>query len=295
MVDRPEKIGVLTKIVAILDEMAKVEGNISFSELSQRLNIPRPTLHRLVAALREEGLVDLQSGRFVLGLRLIEWSTLAAQRSDLRALARPWLERLMGETGETASLYVRVADQRICLDRVEGPSLLRPAIRIGESLPLHVGSAGRVILAWSDPLEWESLWKISELNFPKEEPVDPPDWWALRQQGWVVSMRERDDALSSVSVPVLGPSGQLLAAISISGPLSRLPRERLRSFVPKLQEAAAGMRADIEASGLDTLQRPRAAQVPDGANPSSETGARQQRKPWGQAGPPAPAWHGPRD
>lgn len=290
--DRSSRIGVLTKIVAVLDEMAKVEGAIGFSDLASRLGIPRPTLHRLVGAMRAEGLVDVQGGRFVLGPRLVAWSSLAAQRSDLRALARPWLERLTSETGETAAVYVRVADQRICLDRVEGKGMLRPAIRIGESMPLHVGAAGHVILAWSDPLEWDALWQSSERNFPAEGPVDPPDWWALRGQGWVLSMRDRDDALSSVSVPVLDAQGRLVAAIDVSGPLSRLTREQLKKFVPRLQEAATALRQAIEASEPQPARGTRGAESPAGRDAALPEDA-PQRRPWGQVGPPAPAWHRP--
>jgi DNA-binding IclR family transcriptional regulator len=237
-VDRVGKIGVLSKIVAILDALAVADGRVSLSELSTRLGIPRPTLHRLINALREESLIDVQGGRFVAGLKLLEWSSIAMRSSDLRQVARPWLERLTAETGETSAIYVRVGHQCICLDHAQGPGLLRPVIRIGEPQPLHTGSAGRVIIAWSDPLEWETLWTLSEREFPTPVPVNPPDWWAIRRQGWVITTRERDDALASVSVPVLGAKGELVAAVSISGPLSRLPRERLKTFIPTLKNAA---------------------------------------------------------
>lgn len=236
--DRVGKIGVLSKIVAILDALAVADGRVNLSELSRQLGIPRPTLHRLINALREESIIDIQEGRFVAGLKLIEWASIAMRSSNLRQVARPWLEGLTAETGETSSIYVRVGHQCICLDHVEGPGLLRPVIRIGEPQPLHTSSAGRVIIAWSDPLEWEMLWTLSEREFPTPAPVNPPDWWAIRRQGWVITTRERDDALASVSVPVLGANGELVAAIAVSGPLSRLPRERLKAFIPTLKTAA---------------------------------------------------------
>ena len=282
--DSGSKIGVLTKIVAIMDTLARSDGTITFSELSRQLEIPRPTLHRLIAAMRAESLIDMQGGRFVLGPRLVEWSTLAVHTSDLRQAALASLERLVHLTGETASLYVRVGHQRICLDRMDGPGLLRPAIRIGEALPLHVGSAGRVILAWSDPLEWDELWDMSEKEFPTEEPVNPPDWWAIRRQGWVISVRERDDALSSVSVPVLGARGELIAALSVSGPLSRLPRDRLREFVPWLLDAAATVRDTFESAAEAGPLRP-ARQPAPAADPSEAAGAWHRRKRWRPAHP----------
>jgi len=272
-VDSTGKIGVLTKIVGIMDALARADGVVTFSELSRQLDIPRPTLHRLIAALREESLIDVQGGRFVLGPRLVEWSTLAIHTSDLRQAALAPLGRLVQQTGETASLYVRVGHQRICLERVDGPGLLRPDIRIGEALPLHVGSAGRVILAWSDPLEWDELWSLSEREFPGEQPVNPPDWWAIRRQGWVISIRERDDALSSVSVPVLGHRGELLAALSVSGPLSRLPKDRLKEFVPLLLATAADVRSGFASSGPTPSASP--AKVP-----FESTGARERRRRW---------------
>ncbi len=282
--DSSAKIGVLTKIVAIMDTLARTEGSISFSELSRQLEIPRPTLHRLIAAMREESLIDVQGGRFVLGPRLVEWSTLAIQTSDLRQAAAASLARLVQQTGETASLYVRVGHQRICLDRVDGPGLLRPAIRIGEALPLHVGSAGRVILAWSDPLEWDELWTLSERDFPTVEPVNPPDWWAIRHQGWVISERERDDALSSVSVPVLGIRGELIAALSVSGPLSRLTRERLREFLPWLRAAAEAVRDGFESGGAASRRQPSPA-----TDPSEAAGVWHKRRYWRVVHPRSPS------
>ena len=112
--------------------------------------LARPTAHRLIQGLEDHGFLASVGGfGYALGPRLLALAASAMRDLPLRELARPALERLARSTGESAQLYVRDGDRRICIDAAESRSELRTIVEIGASLPLTKGSAGKIFLAWS--------------------------------------------------------------------------------------------------------------------------------------------------
>ena len=149
----------------------------SLAELMLVTGLPRATTYRLATALEAHGLVrrDLD-GRFALGLGLVALGRAAAHGLGLPEVARPALEALRDATGESAQLYVRDGDRRVCVEALESPHGLRTIVPLGAALPLDVGSAGRILRG--DP---ESL-----------------------KRGWAESVAEREAGVASVSAPVRG-------------------------------------------------------------------------------------------
>jgi DNA-binding IclR family transcriptional regulator len=137
---------------------------------------------------------------------------------DLVEAARPVLAALADETGESAQLYVREGDRRVCVVSVERAGRgLRDTVPVGAVLPLERGSGGKVLLAWAEDGRRLLRMKVAELG-------------EIRHQGWAESVAEREAGVASVSAPVFGPGGGLRAAVCASGPISRLgerPGERL--------------------------------------------------------------------
>src|SRR5918992_205263 len=135
-------VGVLDKAVGVLSALEA--GPRSLPELVAATGLARPTAHRLAVALEAHGLVRRDdAGRFALGLRLATLGRAAAEGVPLTAAARPALEGLRDETGESAQLYVRAGDRRVCVASLESPHGLRTTVPLGASLPLDRGSAGR--------------------------------------------------------------------------------------------------------------------------------------------------------
>ncbi|CAN5708525.1 IclR family transcriptional regulator NdgR [soil metagenome] len=208
-------VGVLDKSVEILALLAE-GGPTSLAGVVESTGIPRPTAHRLLAALESHHLVARGNGRYQLGLRLLGWGEKAAAGTDLVEVARPVLESLRDRTGESVQLYVREGNQRVCVAAVErAGGGLRDMVPVGAVLTLDQGSGGTVLLAWSGD--------------EKEERFDE-----VRGKGWAESVAERESGVASVSAPVFGPGGELAGAVSASGPVSRLgekPGERLAEEV----------------------------------------------------------------
>lgn len=210
----PTGVGVLDKIDLILS--AVEQQPMSLADLAGATGIPRPTAHRLASALVvHRYLARDPEGRFVLGPRLGE---LAANEGDdwLVSVATPVLTALRDATGESAQLYRRRGDARLCVASVEPLSGLRDSVPAGTLLPMSAGSAAQVLLAWSEPGEQAAACRGARFS--------TGDLARVRRRGWAHSVGERERGLASLSAPVRGEAGAVLAAVSISGPIDRIGR-----------------------------------------------------------------------
>ena len=228
-------VGVLDKAVAILTTLES--GPHSLAELVAATGIARPTAHRLAVALEFHRMVtrDL-SGRFVLGPRSGELAA-AAGEDRLLAAAAPALSALRDATGESAQLYRRQGDLRICVAVADRLSGLRDSVPIGAALTMQAGSAAQVLLAWEDS---ERIHRgLTNARFTAAQLA------AVRRRGWAQSMGEREAGVASVSAPVRGPNGKVIAAVSISGPIERLGRQPGRLHAAVVAATAARLSEHI--------------------------------------------------
>ncbi len=207
-------VGTIDKGVRLL-ELVEAQGPRSLAELVAGSGLSRATTHRLAVALEAHGLLRRAGdGRFALGLRLVGLGRAAADGLPLAESAAPALATLRDATGESAQLYVRDGDRRVCVASLESPHGLRTIVAMGAALPLDRGSAGRVL----------------------REPVD---------QGWVESIEERERGVASVSAPVRGPDGDVVAAVSVSGPIERTTRRPGVRYGDAVAAAARAIEARI--------------------------------------------------
>src|SRR5215218_6530931 len=187
-------VGVLDKALAVLRAVER-DGPSGLAELTASTGLPRATAHRLAAALEQHGLVRRDAdGRFCLGLALVGLGHAAAAGFPLADLARPVLVDLRDRVGESVQLFVVEGDGRRCVVSLQSAHGLRWIVPEGALLPLHVGSAGRVLSG------------------------------ELGRDGWVESVEEREPGVASVSAPVADDAGRVRAAVSVSGPVERLSR-----------------------------------------------------------------------
>jgi DNA-binding IclR family transcriptional regulator len=225
-------VGVLDRCVAVL---GAVEGGArSFTDVVEATGLARPTAHRLIQALEDHGFVVHVGGfGYILGPRLLGLAASAMRDLPLRDLARPVLERLARSTGESAQLFVRDGDRRICIDSAESDSELRTIVETGAALPLTKGSAGKVLLAWAGDHDRTRLLASADDPARLEQQLA-----TTRRRGWAESVAERAPGVASVSAPIFGPDRFLLAAVSVSGPASRLGQLRAKRYAPAVVEAA---------------------------------------------------------
>jgi DNA-binding IclR family transcriptional regulator len=199
-------VGVLNKAVSILDAVSTEP--LALADLGAATGLPRATVHRLAVALEHHRLVARDAdGRFELGPRVRELARSGpVNRRALADAAAPALVMLRDATGESAQLYVVVGESRICVAALESPHSLRTIVPVGASLPMDRGSAGKVL---SD---------------------GPPG-------GWAESVEEREPGVASVSAPVI-VDGEVIAAVSVSGPIERTTRQPGRRYATAVMAAA---------------------------------------------------------
>ena len=217
-------IGVIDKAVAILD--ATAHAPVTLSELVDATGLPRATAHRLAVALEVHHLLSRDGdGRFVLGPRLGELA--AALPDPLVAAAGPVLAWVRDESGESAQLYRRDGDVRVCIAAAERTSGLRTTVPLGARLPLTAGSGAQVLCAWLDEATLADL--LPSATFSERVLAE------VRRRGWAQSVAQREAGVASVSAPVRAPEkGEVIAAISISGPIERLGRAPGQRYAPIL-------------------------------------------------------------
>lgn len=227
----------LDKSVAILASVA--DRPHSLSDLVEATALPRATAHRLAVALEIHRLLARDAGgRFVLGPRVAELA--AALPDPLVAAAGPVLAGVRDECGESAQLYRRDGAERVCVAAAERTHGLRTTVPVGSRLPLTAGSGAQVICAWSDAGTLHDV--LANAEFNERSLAD------VRRRGWAQSVGQREAGVASVSAPVLGADGSLVAAISISGPIERLGRSPGARFAPVLVAAARRLSAAALAS-----------------------------------------------
>ena len=210
-------VGVLDKTVKILDALES--GPSTLGQLVAATGLARPTAHRLAIALeRHRFVLRDQHGRFVLGSRFAELAA-AAGEDRLLTAAGPILQTLLDRTGESAQIYRRQGDQRVCIAAVERTSGLRDSIPVGAMLSM----------AWEDSDRLHQGLRHAKFTATKLA--------AVRKRGWSESVNEREEGVCSISAPIRNASGQVIAAISISGPTGRMGAAPGRRYAPLVMAA----------------------------------------------------------
>lgn len=196
-------IKVLDRSIAIIDAVAS--GEKTLSQLSSDTGLPRATTHRLATALEmHQILVRTGSGAWTIGPALARYA--ASAPSQILDAAKPIMAELVRTTNESVQLYELTGSSRTCVAAIEPPSGLTHTVPVGSQLPLDRGSAAKVFAAH----------KLVDAPFTDEEMV------TVRSTGIAESVAEREVGLASVSTPILGKNGAVLAVLSVSGPVERL-------------------------------------------------------------------------
>lgn len=230
------RVAAVERASRLLDCLAEAGGELGVNELARRTGVSPSTASRLLATLAGAGLVAFQpgSGRYRLGLRLVQLGNAALAGLDLRQTARPHLEALVAETGETATLSVPADPDPITADFVQSPSSVQSVARLGRRSVSHATAVGKVALAFSSrplpspPLRAYTGRTITDPARLAEEVA------RVREQGWAQAAGEREQDLNAIAAPVLGPHRELQAILGLQGPASRFDEEAMGAAVPLL-------------------------------------------------------------
>jgi DNA-binding IclR family transcriptional regulator len=237
-------IQVIDRAVRILDAIGG-DGSVTLTAICDQTRLPISTVSRIVDSLAAHGLVgrDAETRSYVLGPRLLALSTRVRRRPDLVRLARPVLEHLAAESREDCALSVLHGTHAVIVDRVDGPNPLKIIDVLAQPEPLYCGAFRKVLLAHQPP-PWIDRY-VASIRLVRFTPQTITSRKALRREldeirtrGYALSFGERLPDAGGVAAPVFGPGGEILAALFIVAPCSRIAGDRALELADLVVEAA---------------------------------------------------------
>jgi DNA-binding IclR family transcriptional regulator len=229
----PEGAQAVIRAIRLLKALARSPSETTLADLCATLKLTRSTAHRLLSALESEGLVARNpgTGAYRPGPGVIALGARALLANNLRDLVQPELEILASESGETATLEILADKRMLIVSEVSGRYLVTATAEVGTFWPLHATSSGKAVLALMPKKEREKL-----LEPPLERHTESTitglrelerELQRTRERGFAIAIEEVEAGAVAVAAALREPSGLPLAAISVSGPASRLSRQRL--------------------------------------------------------------------
>jgi DNA-binding IclR family transcriptional regulator len=228
------------RLAAVLQQ----EGPLRVSEAAERLGVARSTAHRLLAMLVYRDFAEQDADRRYLAGPVLRLPARPEPVAVLRQAALPHLRTLMEKSGETANLVVVVDVEARFVATVECPQILRVGDREGRTLPAHLSSAGRAVLATRSDAE------VMDLYASADSPVaDVPtllrELRRVRRRGFAINDQRTEAGLTAIGCAVRSPAGTSNAGLSIALPTARFHRDRLVGWFDDLASAAAGIQHDL--------------------------------------------------
>jgi IclR family acetate operon transcriptional repressor len=242
--ESPYHIGALERALEIVAAVGDV-GEITLGQLAARLEIPKGSLLRHLRVLEGAGYVTMapQTKLYSLGPALIHLGFVARQRLRVSEVARPALRWLRDRYDESAHVGILSGPDVIHVRVAPGGQAVKMAVPVGERTLAHVSSLGKSLLAWAPPRTLDAI--VAERGLPQLTPRSITDigrlcaeFALIRGRGWSVDDEESAVGLRCVGAPVRDESGEVIAAISISAPVSRLSRTKAKQVGPVVERVA---------------------------------------------------------
>lgn len=237
------------RALAILDILA-VRGEAGVTEIAAELDVHKSTAFRLIGALESRRLVEqvAERGKYRLGFGIVRLAGATTARLDLPRESQPVCERLATELDETVNVAIMDAGQAINITQVYGTAAVTTRNWIGQRTPLHATSSGKVLLAWATDADLEAALDTLERYTPNtitSRSKLAAELDMIRANGWGSTAEELEIGLNAVAAPIRDGTGDVIAAVSVSGPAYRLTVDSFADVAEKLCAGAAEISSRI--------------------------------------------------
>jgi IclR family KDG regulon transcriptional repressor len=246
------------KAIDILSCFTIESPSLTVTEISIITGFNQSTVSRILATLEKKRCMDRnkRGGKYRLGIKFHQWKSILSQETSLADLARPAMEKLRDFCGEEVSLYVLGEGNRICVEAVKSRYGVAKFTQVGKILPLHCGASGKVLLAFlPEKVRKDIIFGRPLEKFTPRTITDPVELEAdlekIRQDGYAVSLEEREQGTYSVVTPVMANGGKIVASLTISGPIFRLSDEQREKNIPAALDAAAEISMTLGRSEME--------------------------------------------
>ena len=228
-------VAAVSRAVAVLAALADSARDLGTNELARRTGINASSVSRVLATLARDELVRRvpDTGRYRLGLRLVQWGDAALARVDVREVVRPYLRTLAETTGETATLSIPGEHTTMTVDFVQSPSSVRSVAELGRPSVPHATAIGKVFLAHGGRLPEGGLDALTTRTVTDRSELSR-QIGVVRTRGWAEAVGEREEELNAVAAPILSGDGQLVAILGLQGPAGRFGAEAMRLAAKRL-------------------------------------------------------------
>ncbi|WP_198681131.1 IclR family transcriptional regulator [Lentzea terrae] len=247
--DSAAQVQSVDRAISVLELLAQGEAGIT--EIAGELGVHKSTVSRLVSVLEARGLVEQlgERGKYAIGFGVVRLAGAATGRMDLTKLGQPVCQTLADSFGETVNIAVHDAGVAINITQARGSAAVSAVNWIGQRTPLHATSSGKILLAYLPVDERRRLVSLPLDSYTENTVVDGSRLLAelkeVAAQGYAACFEELELGLHAVAVPVRGHRGEVVAAMSASGPSYRLSRQRVEEIVPAMTAAAADLSAQL--------------------------------------------------
>ena len=235
----------------LLKAFSEQEVEIGISDLAKRLGVAKSTVHRLAVTLVSENMLEQnpESGKYRLGIALFRLGALVRHRMDVSIEARHLLRELREKANETVHLAVLDGAEIMYVYNLESTQAIRMRSDIGVRKPAYCTAEGQVLLAFQPPEGIERVIRAGLLPRTPQTIVDPAALRKVlelvRQRGCAIEDEESEIGMRCIAAPIRDDSGDVIAAIGLAGPVSRLSKKALASFIPHVIESAEAISARL--------------------------------------------------
>ena len=233
----------LERALDILEVLGRSEGDLGVSEVGTAVGLANGTVHRLLSTLTNRGYARQNPLTRKYGLGLKAFALASSARESLGPLARPFLEELTEVSRESSNLASLDKGSVVYIEQVPAPRMVRMFTEPGNRVPAHATGTGKVLLAYQPPEVIDSVVRRAGLpRFTPHTMTDPERLKSelddIRERGYALDSEEMEEGVRCLAAPVFSPDGQILVAMSISGPATRLGQDRLEELIPHITRIA---------------------------------------------------------
>lgn len=262
---QPAPIRAVEHCLKLIDALSANEQARGVTELSGELRLAKSTVYRLLQTLagRDYVVQDPATGRYRLGLKLLELGALVSDHLTIRTVAQPHLQRLMEATKETVHLGLLEGRQVVYADKIESPQTIRMYSRVGRQSPLHCTALGKALLAYQPEQMLRGFLRAGLRRYTSRTIAAPgrlrTELKRVREEGCALDNEEFEEGLRCVAAPIRDHAEAVIASLGIAGPAARMEPGRLPALIKHVKEAADAVSAALGHKGVAAPHRGRGA------------------------------------
>ncbi|MBV0926111.1 IclR family transcriptional regulator [Halomicroarcula limicola] len=229
----------------VLEALKRLDG-AGVTAVATELDTAKSTVHNHLRTLEDEGYVTCEDGTYRVSLRFLELGEYTRNRMDIYEKARPEVDSLAEETGEMANAAVEEHGEGVYITRAEGTQAVSVDTYAGKRVKLHCTALGKTILAQLPEQRVDAILETHGLPRRTENTITDADELKaeldeIRDRGYAYDREERLPGLRCVAAPVVADDGNLIAALSVSGPTTRIKGDRFHEEIPELLRSSANV------------------------------------------------------